>query len=79
MKTRADRQLETHRMAKCACGNVAGLGETKCGRCRVADDVDAQLIEEARNRALYAGAETPSDFALEELLTRLADRLQALT
>lgn len=34
MKTKAERRRESYAMPKCACGAIAGLGQTQCGRCR---------------------------------------------
>lgn len=36
--TKAERRAATHRLPKCRCGNVAGMGQTLCRRCREAEE-----------------------------------------
>jgi hypothetical protein len=44
-KTKQQRRAESSAMAKCQCGNVAGLGQTACRRCR---DRAAEMSPEDR-------------------------------
>lgn len=57
--TTAERRAASQRMTKCACGNVAGLGQAQCGACRRDDDADARLaaMDEFFNSGPYSHAE----------------------
>lgn len=43
---RKRRRAETAAMTKCKCGNVARLGETRCGRCQEREDRKREELAE---------------------------------
>lgn len=62
------RRLATARMAKCACGNVAALGQTECGWCRheaakLATEPDG--LEKLAERVEREGASNELDVLVE--------------